>query len=304
MSRPVAAQPAVGIGVPVYNGARVLRATLDSLLAQTFADFEILVSDNASTDETPAICEEYVARDPRVRYVRQAENVGAPHNWNFVAQHARGRYFKWASSNDLLEPDMVQACVDALESDRTAVLAFGRTALIDAEGDIVKHYAEDFAVLEATPSARFRSVYSIALNNAINGVIRMDVLRRTGLIRAYPASDYVLMGELALQGRFLLVPNTLLYRRTDPASITTGLKRMDRLRLHNPATTGVESIDLRRHRDSMWICLRAPGLSARERFKSFAIALRSAFWARRQIVEDLGQSLRALLTLARIGRSR
>jgi glycosyltransferase involved in cell wall biosynthesis len=84
-------QPTVSFGVPVYNGHRHLRETLDSLLAQTYSDFELIISDNASTDATPDICQEYASRDSRIQYHRQTENVGAPENWNFVARKARGR---------------------------------------------------------------------------------------------------------------------------------------------------------------------------------------------------------------------
>src|SRR5688572_28337892 len=95
--------PLVSIGLPVYNGERFLSEALDSLLGQTLADFELIVSDNASTDRTAEICLAYAARDARVRYVRQQTNIGAIRNWNFVARQARGQYFKWASANDFCD---------------------------------------------------------------------------------------------------------------------------------------------------------------------------------------------------------
>src|SRR5436190_10934974 len=106
--------PRVSVGIPVYNGERFLKGAIDSLLSQRFTDFEILISDNASTDGTQAICEEYVANDQRVSYFRQRTNIGAPGNWNYVAKLARGTYFKWASANDECDPRMLDQCVAVL----------------------------------------------------------------------------------------------------------------------------------------------------------------------------------------------
>lgn len=295
----------VSVGIPVYNGAGRLRQALDSILAQTLTEFEVIISDNGSTDATPTICAEYAARDPRIRVFRQTRNLGLPRNWNFVARQACGEYFKWASCNDWLSPDMLAACVSCLQMDPSAVLAFGGTALIDADGRILKTHEGDFALLGDSPSARFCEICErLGLNNAVNGVIRRDALLRTGLIRPYPASDYVLMAELALQGKFKLLPQTLFYRRTDPTSITTGLQRIERLRLHNPRCRGTESIELRRHIDLMTVALTTKDVRVTERLKSLLIAVRHAVWARQQIAADLAESLRALLASKRIQRSR
>lgn len=94
--------PAVSIGMPVYNGAEYIREALDSLLAQTFTNYELIISDNASTDRTEAICREYAAHDPRIRYVRQKENCGPLGNFQFVMDEAEGEYFMWASADDML----------------------------------------------------------------------------------------------------------------------------------------------------------------------------------------------------------
>jgi len=92
--------PLVSIGMPVYNGARYIREALDSLLGQTFTDFELIISDNASTDSTEAICREYAAKDQRIRYIRQSHNLGASGNFKFVLDQALGEYFMWAAHDD------------------------------------------------------------------------------------------------------------------------------------------------------------------------------------------------------------
>src|SRR5262245_57216615 len=93
--------PRVSIGLPVYNGAKYLAEAIDSLLEQTFSDFELIISDNGSTDATPAICEEYAAKDGRIRFLRQEINRGLAWNWNCVLEESRGAYFKWAACDDL-----------------------------------------------------------------------------------------------------------------------------------------------------------------------------------------------------------
>ena len=119
------------IGLPVYNGERFLQESLQALLAQTWTDFELVISDNASTDSTAEICLEYAARDPRIRYVRQPVNMGAAPNHNYVASQARGRFFKWASHDDLYHPDLLQQCVLALEKHPEVVLAHCWDAYVD-----------------------------------------------------------------------------------------------------------------------------------------------------------------------------
>lgn len=208
------AAPLVSIGLPVHNGERHLAQALDSLLGQTLGDLELIISDNASTDRTPDICLEYALRDPRIRYFRQPLNIGAPRNWNFVAQRARGSYFKWASVNDYCDPRLLERCVAVLEADRTAVLCYGRTCLVDEQTSEQTTFAHDFAATEARPSERFRTMRrSLVLNNAQNGLIRLQVLRRTPLDRPYLHGDLVLMAELALHGRIVLLPEVLHYRR-------------------------------------------------------------------------------------------
>src|SRR5262249_44963466 len=134
LADPTNDSPLVSIGLPVYNGERFLGTCLDSLLAQTYANLEIVISDNASTDGTPALCEEYAARDPRIRFVRSDRNRGAAWNHNQVASMARGVYFRWCGADDALDPRFIEACVATLESQRDAVLAFPLSIVIDETG--------------------------------------------------------------------------------------------------------------------------------------------------------------------------
>ena len=104
----MAPSPRICLGLPVYNGERYLRQAIDSMLAQTFRDFELIISDNASTDRTREICLEYQKRDPRVRYFRNESNIGPAANFNLVFQRAHAEYFKWVAADDVCEPDFLR----------------------------------------------------------------------------------------------------------------------------------------------------------------------------------------------------
>ena len=216
----MAAPPRVSIGLPVFNGARYLRDSLDALLAQTFDDFELLIADNASTDETEAICREYAARDGRIRYHRNSENVGAADNFNRVLALASAALFKWASYDDLCAPEFLERCVAILDDEPETMLAYPRTLLIDDAGQPIGPYADAMDLRQASIVARYRAYHdrfrNMALVNVLYGVIRTDVLRATPGIARYANADVVLVGELALRGRFHEVPETLFLRRDHP----------------------------------------------------------------------------------------
>jgi glycosyltransferase involved in cell wall biosynthesis len=208
--------PRLSIGLPVYNGENYLAESIEALLGQTFEDFELLISDNASTDETARICARYQAADPRIRYIRQARNVGCAPNHNFLVTQARGELFKWASHDDLYARDLLERCVDALDKYPDAVLAQSFTALIDGSGAVIMpvKYALDTAV----PSApeRFRSVLFDPGGDDGGAVIRTSLLRRTALTGSYYRADRTFVAELSLYGSFYQVPDWLYFRREHP----------------------------------------------------------------------------------------
>src|ERR1700730_6838139 len=105
-------QPLVRLVFPVYNGEKFIRGALNSLLAQEYTHFELVISDNGSNDGTEEICREYQARDPRIRYIRHSENRGSPWNFAFVAREAQGEYFMWAAHDDLWHPKFIGKCLE------------------------------------------------------------------------------------------------------------------------------------------------------------------------------------------------
>lgn len=210
-------KPRVSIGLPVYNGDRYLEEALDSLLSQTFKDFELIISDNASTDRTPEICLKHASRDGRIRYHRVEQNQGASWNFNRVLDLARADYFKWAAHDDLCHPQFLERCVAVLDQQPGVVLAHSRSILIDENGKHLQPYDNRCHPAHGRPSERFLEVLTrLGLCHTMFGVIRTAVLRRTACIDTYQASDMIMLGELALRGEFYEVPEHLFYRRVHP----------------------------------------------------------------------------------------
>ncbi|NDJ19694.1 glycosyltransferase family 2 protein [Myxacorys almedinensis] len=208
-------RPLVSIGMPVFNGEDFLEAALESLLNQTFTDFEIILSDNASSDRTATICQAYAARDSRIRYYRNPHNIGAAENYNQAFRLSRGTYFKWAAHDDLCAPTFLERCVDILDHDPSVVLSFSDVGRIDWAGNEQPPKRDRPRRLDSweTP-ARFASiVLQTFWCYEIFGLIRADSLRNVQLQRGNYGTDRVVLAELSLQGRFIQVPETLFFRR-------------------------------------------------------------------------------------------
>jgi glycosyltransferase involved in cell wall biosynthesis len=209
--------PRVSIGVPVYNGQKYIRFTLDSLVAQTFADLEIIVTDNCSTDNTPKIVDEYVSRDPRVKYVRNSTNIGPALNYNRSVELARGEYFKWNPADDVCAPQFIEKCVAVLDSDPSAVLAYPRTNVIDTDGKVSYQYEYEIDFDDPRPHVRLGRI--VHVNHKIHGahelygLMRTESLRKTPGFRTHVRGDSVLLARLLLLGRFIRIEEHLFYNR-------------------------------------------------------------------------------------------
>jgi hypothetical protein len=200
-------EPQVTIGVPVYNGARHLELCLKSLLAQTYDDIEIVISDNASTNSTAEICRDFCERDERMRYYRQHRNNGAAANYNFLPRSTQGELFKCAGHDDFCAPEFVERRVAALDRSPTHVLALPRTVFVDDAGktlsklDIDMHWRNHLTAVRRLQDLLGRIVESLIHKCTPQfGVIRRTALDRTGLMGAYNSSDLVLLVELAPAG--------------------------------------------------------------------------------------------------------
>ena len=223
--------PRLSIGMPVYNGERYLAEIFGCFLAQTFQDFEIIVSDNASTDHTAEICRSFAERDPRVRYYRNGKNLGAIPNFNRAFELSRSPLFKWAAHDDLYHPRYLQTCVRILDDDPDVILAHSKTAFVDDRGkpfpvdpatgcyiDPRTGVAQtaDSPMVADSPVAilRFWQVLSGACwGTHMFGVMRRDVLQKTRLVPAFSGGDRAMLAELALLGRFRCSHEVLFSKR-------------------------------------------------------------------------------------------
>jgi glycosyltransferase involved in cell wall biosynthesis len=207
--------PRVSVGIPVLNGQDYLADALDSILAQTFADFEIVISDNASTDLTPDICRTYAARDARIRYHRNPGNLGAAKNYSRVFELSNGEYFKWAAHDDEIAPTFLSRCVEVLDRDSDIVGCHTKVLLIDSRGRLFGAYQEELARIGSSdPAERFAGVLLDSLECfQFFGLMRSKVLRTTSLHGAYAGSDRVLVAEMSLRGSLHEVPEYLFYSR-------------------------------------------------------------------------------------------
>ena len=217
--------PRLSIGLPVYNGENHIAESIEALLGQSYGDFELIISDNASTDSTPEICRGYRRQDSRIRYIRQPRDIGRVPNHNFLIEQARGELFKWAACDDLYARDLLKRCVDALDENPQVVLAHSWEAIIDDSDAVI--VLVDYPVASDAPRApdRFRSMLFDGWGDDSYGVIRTEVLRRTPLHDSYHLADRTFTTELALHGPFYQIPDWLFFRRDAPARTSTVRER-------------------------------------------------------------------------------
>ncbi len=208
--------PRVSIGMPVYNGEEFIAEAIESLLNQSFTDFELLIADNASTDRTPEICREFAARDSRIRWMPSPENRGAAWNFNRLFFESQGQYFKWSAADDICAPTLIQKCMDVLDNNPDVVLCHCRTSKIDANSEKIGQYDLDNSLDVANPVIHKRFRAQILPRHScvhVFGLIRREILARTPLIGPYVSSDRVLLAELSLYGPHHVIPEYLFARR-------------------------------------------------------------------------------------------
>lgn len=285
--------PILSIGLPTYNGAKWIRDAIDSALEQSFRDFELIICDNTSTDETEAICRDIAARDARVRYHRNSTNIGLYKNFDRTFELSSGKYFKWAADSDYCLDGFFEKCVAALEAREDVVLAYPQTYLLlrnmDGE-ETAMEYHDDFNIEDEQPSIRFRKYLEREkINNIMHGIIRSSALRKTSLIRPMPGSDISMIAELSLLGKFLEIPDRLFVRRFD--SETSGLLMTESIATERDAPrapTIKERILLHSYR---FISVLKAQISRPEKLKVCLYLLRRVAALRHQILRRLARIL-------------
>jgi len=236
--------PKVSIGLPVYNGEKYLQLALDSILQQDYADFELIISDNASTDATQDICRKYAAKDQRIRYYRNETNIGASGNYNQLVRLARGEFFKWAAHDDIHLPGFLRRCFETMaQAPGTVVLVAPKTETVDEHGKTINIPVESLDTRRPRPHQRVEDVLRrVFWATTQFGLFRTDALKKTRLIQPFFASDHVLLVEVALLGEIWELPETLFQRRVHPGISTTANKNWRELLVwFDPSQKGLKN---------------------------------------------------------------
>jgi glycosyltransferase involved in cell wall biosynthesis len=216
--------PGLVIGLPVYNGEKYLKKAIESILSQSFGDFQLSIGDNASTDATEFICLQYARQDNRIKYYRHAQNIGAAPNFNFLFQPGNAPFFKWAAHDDILEPDYLRQCIELLDRDSSIVIAHSPAFEIDRDDRKVRTYdAINLSLNADRPQDRFWRLLWTEHFTEIFGIARSEIIAKTKLHGSYVGSDRNFLAEILLQGNIGYTSERLFCRREHPESYIAAL---------------------------------------------------------------------------------
>lgn len=285
-------QPLVSLGLPVFNGENYVSEAIESVLEQTYRNFELIIIDNASEDRTLEICQEFVARDKRIHLVQNPRNRGAIYSFNKTFTLSKGKYFKWVAHDDVIRPEFLEKCVARLEAKPSASMCFTKLRIMDSAGNIRTDF-DDFMERADSPlpHERFKAVirqdywcYDIF------GLIRSDVLKETDLFETYVGSDRMLRAELVLRGEFLEVPEYLFLSRDHPErSVRAMPSHHQRVKWFSPDTKSRFTLPHWRFFVEYYRLISRSGLSRREilscRLTLLAWVGRNKTWAK--MIADL-----------------
>ena len=235
-------KPRLTVGLPVYNGELFIRETIESILSQTFTDFKLLISDNASTDSSYAICEQYARSDARIELVGLDENKGAAWNFNRIFEVSSSVYFKWAASDDICLPEFFERCIDILDRHPSVVMCYPQSVLINEEGEVIYACNDGLHLMEDQVFHRYDHYHRTFQDenhksNPVFGISRAEVLAKTQLIQKFSGSDVTLLGELAMLGKIHEIPEKLFLRRDHPRASVREYKLQQRGTWFDPNIT-------------------------------------------------------------------
>jgi len=288
------ARPRVVVGMPVYNSARWLDSTIASWLSQSRSEFRLLISDNASTDSSFSICQEFARRDPRVAVNRNARNIGVYGNFRRVLELGRdGDYFMWAASHDFFSPTYLERCVATLESRPDCVLCCGRTKLFTGDVSNAADYPDVPLLEEDAPLVRFRSIItSLNRNNLVHGVFRMGALRNARGLGDHFSADTVLVAHLALMGKIVQLRDVTYYRRIDPEACTQRWSEAEKERHLDPENAGKTFLTHWKVHRGLARAVLQTTLSVRQKLAGLWLIAKFVYWDRRELASDIADRLR------------
>ena len=288
--------PLISVGMPVYNGEQFVELAIRSILDQTYPHFELIISDNASTDRTPEICRDLASEDDRITYSRNSQNIGAAGNFNRVFSVSSGEFFRWATADDISGLELHEKCLAVLKSHPEAVLAYGRNRFIDAEGTEIAGREDNLDLQQDKASDRFIKFYrSVGFTNVVYGLMRSSAVSQTALMGdgSFPAADINFMAELTLQGKFIEIPDYLFYRRWHSGASSWEAVANDeevQKEFWNAGSLDF-TIPTWKQRLADFRSVRSTAMSLAEKRKLYSFLLRSMYWQKKVLVRELAQAI-------------
>jgi glycosyltransferase involved in cell wall biosynthesis len=229
-------QPFVSFGIPVRNGEGHIEKLIDSILQQTFQDFEIVIADNLSTDKTPQILRSYALQDHRFNCVFNEENIGQIENFNRVFKLSRGKYFRWIGVDDWLEPSYTEECVNLMENDPN-VIGVTTYTVMHQKGGFEHRFEYKGERLESVKSSRRFSRMMWLLSKGLlylsplSAFFRREALTKTHLFQIAPDTDLIMAAEVSLVGPFRHINKHLVHRWRP---LTAPTKRIEMYKRYHP----------------------------------------------------------------------
>jgi len=277
--------PRVSIGMPVYNGEKYLEEAICSNLEQTYEDFHLYIADNASTDRTEEICRDFAAKDKRIKYIRNECNLGASKNYTICFEPAESEYFRWSNADDVIEKTLIEQCINFLDENQDYVLVYGKTKLIDLDGNLIEKYDDMLNLEQDSAYDRFMSFYSnVGFSNVLYGLIKRAQLSKTALLGNYTASDINLIGELALYGKYKELDDYLFNRRMHPEACGWDPSDRDMQKeFWDPGKKSCRYDKMRSYYEYYKSVVRAP-LNYSEKSKLFYFISKVVYWDTRRIL--------------------
>lgn len=303
----LASRPKVSVCLPVYQGQAYVADAIRSALSQSFADLELVISDNASTDRTGEICRAAAENDPRVRYSRSDVNRGLAWNHNRAFELARGEFAMWMGHDDMLTPTYVARCLEALEQNPDAVVCSTWSNDIDEKGEVVRQVVLPAVAESPRVSERYRDTVQYEQRcDVVFGLMRSDVLRQTQLHGGIHGSDWVLMAEMALRGRFVQIPDYLFSRRKHASQASRKNDRWQNTVVFDPMKAGKNTYPFISLARAFRAAIGRAGLPFGERRKCHA-HFRKWLWSQFHFVRDdlkvgLANSIKKRLSDGQVAR--
>ena len=237
--------PRVSIGLPVYNGENYLAEAVQSVLDQTFDDYELVISDNASTDRTAEICQDFSSSDKRVRYFRNERNLGAAPNYNLAWEKSTGEYFKWFAHDDRIKPEYLATTVSALDERPDVILCNTVVDYIGAKGEHLGYYKSVLEQCDVESVSERFSTMILRSHTCVDffGVLRRKIMEGSLLHQAFSGADKAFLAQMALRGRLLQLEEPLVEMREHPVRYTRLTKTSSmKLAWHDSTQAGKKDI--------------------------------------------------------------